>query len=455
MANGYRIARLRRRRAVLRRQKSFKCVLNPLNGLTDEDIFWRYRFRRETIMFSITLLSPAIQYHTSKSMAVPPLIQILATLRFLATGSFYRLVGNSLGLSIASVHRHLFRIRMTSDANYRITNCVAKCPGSIHDSRMFKHSHLCQKKIQRITSWRLSLSMFIRNPRVRIIGYVEDVIPRYSNEEFRRVFRLSRQTFINLCEYLKQCQELSVNGTGGREPIVVEKQLYVLLWYLGGTDTIHRIADRFGISESSVILSRDRTVDAILNNLKAKFISWPKQQELEETVANFQRRNGFPGIIILSYPGSTHDARVLRQSSLWDNGLRLCNGNHLVADAAYPLRRWLLTPYRDNGHLNQEQKHFNYMHSSNRVVIERAFGLLKGRYRLYHIDSKVETAVKLIVVACVLHNFCLLQHDNIEEFMEAIDDQNCAPLQFFAQENEAEGIIKRNAIARLLATQQD
>ncbi|KAJ8300616.1 hypothetical protein KUTeg_022135, partial [Tegillarca granosa] len=240
------------------------------------------------------------------------------------------------------------------------------------------------------------------------------VIPRYSNEEFRRVFRLSRQTFITLCEYLKQCQELSVNGTGGREPIVVEKQLYVLLWYLGGTDTIHRIADRFGISESSVILSRDR------------------------------------------YPGSTHDARVLRQSSLWDNGLRLCNGNHLVADAAYPLRRWLLTPYRDNRHLNQEQKHFNYLHSSNRVVIERAFGLLKGRYRrLYHIDSKVETAVKLIVVACVLHNFCLLQHDNIEEFMEAIDDQNCAPLQFFAQENEAEGIIKRNAIARLLATQQD
>ncbi|KAJ8302800.1 hypothetical protein KUTeg_019196, partial [Tegillarca granosa] len=178
MANAYRVARLRRRRVVLRRQKTFKRVVDPLNGLTDEDIFCRYRFRRETIMFLVTLLSPVIQYHSRKSMAVSPLIQVLVTLRFLATGSFYRLVGDSLGLSIASVARSVDRVTsavcrlsrtyikfptgqylsdtkkkffelagkcMTCDASYRITNCVAKWPGSVHDSRMFKHSHLCQK----------------------------------------------------------------------------------------------------------------------------------------------------------------------------------------------------------------------------------------------------------------------------------------------------------------------
>ncbi|KAJ8305399.1 hypothetical protein KUTeg_015944 [Tegillarca granosa] len=125
MANGYRIAHLRRRRAVLRRQKSFKRVLNPLNGLTDEDIFCRYRFRRETILFLVTLLSPAIQYHTSKSMAVSPLIQILATLRFLATGSFYRLVGDSLGLSIASVARSVDRV---TSAVCRLSRTFIKFP---------------------------------------------------------------------------------------------------------------------------------------------------------------------------------------------------------------------------------------------------------------------------------------------------------------------------------------
>ncbi|KAJ8309920.1 hypothetical protein KUTeg_011785 [Tegillarca granosa] len=119
------IARLRRRRAVLRRQKSFKCVLNPLNGLTDGYIFCRYRFRRETTIFLVTLLSPAIQYHTSRSMAVPPLIQILATLRFLATGSFYRLVGDSLGLSIASVARSVDRV---TSAVCRLSRTYIKFP---------------------------------------------------------------------------------------------------------------------------------------------------------------------------------------------------------------------------------------------------------------------------------------------------------------------------------------
>lgn len=109
------------------------------------------------------------------------------------------------------------------------------------------------------------------------------------------------------------------------------------------------------------------------------------------------------------YAGSCHDARVLRNSDLWNYGLEVCNGNHIIADGAYPLRRWLMTPYRDNGHLSQEQKHFNYMLSANRVVIERAFGLLKGRFRrLHHLDVlSIQTAVKIIMCTCILHNICL------------------------------------------------
>lgn len=72
------------------------------------------------------------------------------------------------------------------------------------------------------------------------------------------------------------------------------------------------------------------------------------------------------------HPGSVHDTRILRNSDLWTNGLNMCNmANRIIADGAYPLRRWLLTPYRDNGHLNEEQKKYNKYISSNRVVIER------------------------------------------------------------------------------------
>lgn len=94
------------------------------------------------------------------------------------------------------------------------------------------------------------------------------------------------------------------------------------------------------------------------------------------------------------------------------------NVYHVIADAAYPFRRWLLTPFR--GHLTQNQKRYNQYLSSNRVVIERAFALLKGRFRrLKYLDTnKVETAVEIIMDCCIVHNICLLSNDEVGDFLE-------------------------------------
>lgn len=78
-----------------------------------------------------------------------------------------------------------------------------------------------------------------------------------------------------------------------------------------------------------------------------------------------------------------HDARLLKKSSLYERGnngeLEDCV---LLGDSAYPSLTWLISPFKDNGNLTDEQKRFNFLHSSARVVIEHAFGLLKGRFRL-------------------------------------------------------------------------
>lgn len=176
----------------------------------------------------------------------------------------------------------------------------------------------------------------------------------------------------------------------------------MFLWYVGTLDTINRIADRFGVSESTVIVSRNEVMKAINENLLHRFVKWPQALTLQGEADKFAVRNGFPGIvdgihirikaqalhpqsdvnrqcfhslqlqavclsdmtfthITTGHPGSVHDARVLRQSDLWDNGLLVCNMTyHIIADGAYPLRRWLLTPYRDNGHLNDQEK--RYLH---------------------------------------------------------------------------------------------
>ena len=65
---------------------------------------------------------------------------------------------------------------------------------------------------------------------------------------------------------------------------------------------------------------------------------------------------------------------------------------HILVDAAYPRRKWLLTPLRDNGHLSPQQWKYNCYHSSNRMVIERSFALLKSRFRRLHM---IDTHLKL------------------------------------------------------------
>lgn len=148
---------------------------------------------------------------TLRNSPLPPLLQVLAALRFVATGSFYNLVGESLGVAKSTTGRaaryvcrllagkagnyikfprdvssyksrffeiagfpnvvgcvdgtqikikapnvnegeyvnrkgfHSLNVQMVCGPDFCITNVVAKWPGSVHDSRIFKESVLCRE----------------------------------------------------------------------------------------------------------------------------------------------------------------------------------------------------------------------------------------------------------------------------------------------------------------------
>ena len=126
---------------------------------------------------------------------------------------------------------------------------------------------------------------------------------------------------------------------------------------------------------------------------------------------------------------------------------------HILGDSAYPNLSFVLTPFRDNGHLTDREKLYNRTHSSIRIRAEHGFGLLKGRFvRLQNIQqNSSEVLVSTIVSGCVLHNICLMHDDQLEESLE--DDPVPQPLpnpvNYDGNAQEA-GAVKRLRIARLL-----
>ena len=134
--------------------------------------------------------------------------------------------------------------------------------------------------------------------------------------------------------------------------------------------------------------------------------------------------------IYIGWPGSVHDARVLVHSSLYEKAIgenlfpsssRSIAGESvplfILGDSAYSLMTWLIKPFPHNSMLSDQQKTYNYRTSRARIVVENAYGRLKGRWR--HLMKKNEMDVWnipiVISACCVLHNMCEIHGDTFND----------------------------------------
>ncbi|KAJ8910566.1 hypothetical protein NQ315_008951 [Exocentrus adspersus] len=96
---------------------------------------------------------------------------------------------------------------------------------------------------------------------------------------------------------------------------------------------------------------------------------------------NYYNRKGFHSIrlqgtcdhqgkfidVYIGNPGRIHDARVFRNSPLFERMSEadfIPSNFHLLGDAAYPLKANLMTPFKDTGHLTRAQTLYNTKLSS-------------------------------------------------------------------------------------------
>lgn len=95
----------------------------------------------------------------------------------------------------------------------------------------------------------------------------------------------------------------------------------------------------------------------------------------------------------------------------------------LLGDAAYPLRKDLITPYITD--MSYEKRVFNYRHSRCRRCVESAFGILAGKWRVLRttMEVNVDNATTITLATIVLHNFVLsMEKVDASDYEDWCDD---------------------------------
>ncbi|XP_064462476.1 uncharacterized protein LOC135373148 isoform X1 [Ornithodoros turicata] len=303
--------------------------------------------------------------------------------------------------------------------------------------------------------------------RPKIGNFIDDTVHRYSDNGFRRNFRLSRDVCDTLVRGFAASPYNPAGNRGGSPPKSPEEHVLAFLWYAGNKCCIRDVAGHFNVGETTMHRIIGRVVSFLLDKA-GHVIKFPS--DLDAVARDFQEISGIPGTIgcidgtyiqircpahkikstyvnrhdipsltmqgvcddkrrfldvTTGFPGKVHDARVFRTSSIAEKLPYICcvNKYHILGDAAYPLREYVLTLFRDYGTLTEEQKQFNFNFCRTRVRIENAFGILKQRFRQLQLLEfiTVDQSSKFILACCVLHNLCINSGDC------SIDDVECAP----------------------------
>ena len=285
--------------------------------------------------------------------------------------------------------------------------------------------------------------------------------------EWVAMFRLPRAVFEEVAGKIEGHAVFSAPRNVGERKLSVDKQLAMFLMRVGSNLPISKIRKFMGVSENSVTMCTRRVARAVVSCLghllqmpkngsarKAKVVAMfeatdfgaargiidcthisvnvPTAARRKGVYGSYLNRKGQPTLTFQAivtpeatprfldvsggYPGSAYDTRLLQRSRVY---LQLADyltaDEFLMGDCGYALRPWMMRGWAPTelvgkkGVFTQERWAFNKRYSSVRISVERAFGILKARFKALggHVRFYEIADYRYCFKACaILHNLC-------------------------------------------------
>lgn len=115
------------------------------------------------------------------------------------------------------------------------------------------------------------------------------------------------------------------------------------------------------------------------------------------------------------FSGRAHDMGIFKHTNFGRRGLDwLKPGFYVLADAGYAVCNTIVRPFDERENTSRQVTRLNMNISSSRMVVERAYGILKNRFRSLlrgiHVYD-IQECTLWFVVAVILHNICRSSDD--------------------------------------------
>ncbi|KAL4034852.1 hypothetical protein IC575_003521 [Cucumis melo] len=244
--------------------------------------------------------------------------------------------------------------------------------------------------------------------RIRELAYFRMI--HESDLVCRQSTRMDRRTFTILCHLLR-----NVAGLSSTEIVDVEEMVAMFLHVLAH-DVKNRVIQREFV-RSNCLGALDGTYIKVNVPAGDRPTFRTRKGEIATNVLGVCDTKGDFVYVLAGWEGSAADSRILRDAISRENGLQVPKGYYYLCDAGYPNAEGFLAPYRGQRYHLQEwrgatnaptnaKEYFNMKHSSARNVIERAFGVLKGRWAILRGKSyyPLQVQCRTILACALLHN---------------------------------------------------